>query len=103
MTQIIAERKNILFQFNEDTTSTRFINKAASGIIISAADANQTGVPRWAKVTHIGEEVDEVKVGEWVLLEPGRWTSGFYVDGTRYWKTDVDQVLAISDEPDNTY
>lgn len=103
MTQIITEHKNIIFQFNEDTISNRFINKTSSGIIISAADQNQSGVARWAKVTHIGPEVDEVQVGDYILLEPGRWTSGFYVDDQRYWKTDIDQVLAVSDTPDSTY
>jgi co-chaperonin GroES (HSP10) len=103
MTQIIAERNNVLFQFEEDTTSNRFVNATSSGILISAADQNQSGVARWAKVTHIGEQVEDVKVGEYILLEPGRWTSGFYVDGQRYWKTDVDQILATSDEPYSTY
>lgn len=103
MTQIIAERKNVIFQFVEDTISNRFVNKAASGIIISAHDLNQAGVSRWAKVTHIGEEVDEVAVGEYILLEAGKWTSGFYVDGVRFWKTDIDQVLATADEPQTTY
>ena len=103
MTQIIAERKNVLFQFIEDAIGNRFVNKAASGIIISSTDLNQSGIARWGKVTHIGEQVDEVQVGEYILLEPGKWTAGFYVDGTRYWKTDVDQILLTADEPTGTY
>ena len=43
------------------------------------------------------------QVGDHVLIEAGKWTTGFYVDGVRYWKTDDEVVLALGDEPTTTY
>ena len=47
----------------------------ASGLIIQSDNAKREGVhPRWAKVWAIGPEQEDVKVGEWILIEHGRWT-----------------------------
>ena len=106
---IKAVRKNVLFQFVEESVAgKRFINSTKSGIIIHSSDGNQAVTPRWGKVTHVGPEVDELKVGEYVLIEPGKWTVGFTVrdwhgDPHRYWKTDVDKILLAADEPQTTY
>lgn len=55
--------------------------KTASGIIIRSDDGKGHGVkPRWARVWAIGPEQQDVKVGEWILIEHGRWTRGVKVD-----------------------
>ena len=95
--------KNVIFQFVEDVTSTRFVNSTSTGLIISSQDTNQTGMPRWGKVTHIGPEVLDVKVGDYILIEGGKWTTGFTVGSERYWKTDEDVIMAIGDTPSTTY
>ena len=49
--------------------------RTASGLYIPSDDAKSSGIhPRWAKVWAIGPEQKDVKVGEWVLLEHGRWS-----------------------------
>jgi co-chaperonin GroES (HSP10) len=49
----------------------------AGGIILHSDDGKSTGIhPRWAKVYAIGPNQNEVKVGEWILLEHGRWSRG---------------------------
>ena len=106
--QIEALESNIIFQFAEQVTQTRFINTSESGILITSGDGNQTVYPRWGKVLHVGPEVREVKPGDFILIEPGKWTFGFYVgenfgEEDRYWKTDEDKVICISDEPGHTY
>lgn len=51
--------------------------KTLSGIIIPSDNGKVHGIhPRWAKVFAVGNEQKEVKVGEWILLEHGRWTRG---------------------------
>lgn len=47
-----------------------------SGIVISVDDnAKSTGIRnRWAKVWKVGEDVIDVKPGDWVLVEHGRWS-----------------------------
>ena len=60
--------------FGEQTT--------ASGLIISSDDGKTRGIyPRWAKVYNKGpDNNDPYEVGEWVLIEHGRWTRGFNVE-----------------------
>ena len=50
--------------------------KTAGGIVIQSDDGKAHGVkPRWAEVYKIGDECDlDVKEGQWVLIEHGRWT-----------------------------
>lgn len=102
-TQIEPLSKNIIFTFIEDTTSSRFINTAKSGILISSQDGQQSSIPRWGQVVAVGPDVKEVSVDEYILIDQGKWTSGFYVDGKRFWKTDEDCILCVSDEPGTTY
>lgn len=69
-------RNNVLvsdMSFEEQTT--------ASGIVIQSDDGKSHGVkPRWARVWAIGPEQAEVKVGEWIYVEHGRWTRGIKVE-----------------------
>jgi co-chaperonin GroES (HSP10) len=56
--------------------------KTASGIIIRDDDGTTRGIyPRWAKVHAKGNKnVDEYQIGDWVLVEHGRWTRGVKID-----------------------
>jgi len=55
--------------------------KTASGIIIKSDDGKSEGVrPRWGKVWAVGPEQTDVKVGEWILVEHGRWTRSITVE-----------------------
>jgi len=105
MTYLIeAINNNIIFTFVEDVTQTRFVNSSEAGFIISSLDGNQTLYPRWGKVISAGPDVTEIKDGDYILIEPGKWTTAYYVDKvTRIWKTDADCVIAVSDEPGSTY
>jgi co-chaperonin GroES (HSP10) len=49
--------------------------KTSSGIILPKDDGKVTGIhPRWGRVWAIGPEQKDLKIGEWVLIEHGRWT-----------------------------
>jgi co-chaperonin GroES (HSP10) len=53
------------------------MEKSAGGIVLPSDDGKSTGIhPRWAKVYAVGPNQQEVKVGEWILLEHGRWSRG---------------------------
>jgi len=102
--KIESIRNHIIFTFIEDVTQTRFVNSAESGLIISSLDGNQTLYPRWGKVISVGPDTAEIKYDDYILVEPGKWTTAFYVDkDTRIWKTDEDHVIAVSDAPGSTY
>jgi co-chaperonin GroES (HSP10) len=51
--------------------------KSRGGIIITDDDMKDYGIrPRWGQVKVVGANVEDVKVGDWVLVEHGRWTFG---------------------------
>lgn len=53
--------------FDQQTTDT--------GIIIGSDDGKSEGIkPRWGKVFAIGKDQHDVKVGDWILVDHGRWT-----------------------------
>jgi co-chaperonin GroES (HSP10) len=55
--------------------------KTASGIIIPGADGKTAGIhPRWGRVWAVGPEQKDVKIGEWIMIEHGRWTRKFEVE-----------------------
>lgn len=96
--------KNILvsdMNFDEQVT--------ASGIVILSDDGKTHGVkPRWCQVWAIGPEQHDVKVGDWVLVEHGRWTRSVTVkEGNNevvIRRVDPDAVMLISDNrPSDVY
>lgn len=53
------------------------MEKSIGGIFLPSDDGKSTGIhPRWAKVYAIGPNQQDVKEGEWILLEHGRWSRG---------------------------
>jgi co-chaperonin GroES (HSP10) len=59
--------------------------KTASGLIIKSDDGKVEGIyPRWARVWAVGpQHQEEFGVGDWILVEHGRWTRGIeYDDGS---------------------
>lgn len=78
-----------------------------SGIIIKSDDGKAHGVkPRWAKVYKKGSSCDlDVEVGQWILIEHGRWTRKIKIDDgesvKEVQKIEVASVLAVSDEKPN--
>jgi co-chaperonin GroES (HSP10) len=52
----------------------------ASGVILLGDDGKTDGIrPRWAKVYAVGPEQSDVSVGQWVLVEHGRWSRGLKI------------------------
>lgn len=82
--------------FGEQTTK--------SGLIISTDDGKERGIyPRWGKVYAKGpDNKDEYKVGDWILIEHGRWTRGMLieVDGEEIEirMAEAESILAMSEE-----
>jgi co-chaperonin GroES (HSP10) len=77
--------------------------KSAGGIIMMDDDGSEGGIhPRWGKVYAIGDQQEDVKVGEWVMVAHGRWSRGFKVkkDGTELEVRMIDEndILLVSDD-----
>lgn len=77
--------------------------KTKSGLIISDDDGQTRGIyPRWGRVYSIGpRNKDDYKVGDWILIEHGRWTRGLDMDSEDGDLTlrmvERESVLAVSD------
>ena len=55
--------------------------KLSSGILLLNDDGKSDGIrPRWARVFAVGPEQKEIKPGEWVYVEHGRWSRGIEVE-----------------------
>lgn len=80
----------------------------ASGLVIQSDNAKAHGIkPRWGKVYCIGPEQKNVKVGQWILVEHGRWTRAMHInDGEREVKVsrvETKSIMAVSDEKPNDF
>ena len=83
--------------------------KTAGGLIISSDDGKTRGIyPRCGKVYDKGpKNNDPYEVGDWVLIEHGRWTRAITLDDGTDNDLDVrmietESILAWSDEPPET-
>ena len=80
--------------------------KTKGGIILKDDDGSEGGIhPRWGKVYAIGDQQEDVKVGEWVMVSHGRWSRGFKVkkQGVELEVRMIDEndiLLVSQDEPD---
>jgi co-chaperonin GroES (HSP10) len=56
--------------------------RSSGGIVMLGDDGKDQGIhPRWARVYAVGpEHKEEYNVGDWVLVEHGRWSRGIEVD-----------------------
>jgi len=82
--------------FGEQTTK--------SGLIIKTDDGTTRGIyPRWGKVYDKGpRNEDDYKVGDWVLVEHGRWTRGVELNDITIRMVEAESILAYSEiKPDD--
>ena len=82
--------------FGEQTTK--------SGLILRSDDGQTRGIyPRWAQIYDKGpDNTEEYNVGDWVLIEHGRWTRGISIE-TESDKLEIrmvenESILAVSDQ-----
>ena len=78
--------------------------KTASGLIVLSDDGKAGGIhPRWGEVIAVGNEQQDVQVGQYVMVAHGRWSRGFELNGETVRTVDPKDVLGIQDEePNNT-
>lgn len=83
--------------------------KTTGGIIIQSDDGKAHGVkPRWAEVYKVGERCEiDVRPGQWILIEHGRWTRKVKIDDgegiKEFQKVEVNSILAVADEKPNDF
>lgn len=89
-------------------TDMNFDGSVSMGGIILRSDNGKThGIkPRWGRVYAIGPDQHDVEVGDWILMEHGRWTRAFNVENEdgpfELHKADTNAILLVrKDKPAN--
>ena len=77
--------------------------KSKGGIILLDDDGTEAGIhPRWAKVYAVGDQQDDVRIGQWLLVAHGRWSRALKVkkDGEELEVRMIDEndILLVSDD-----
>jgi hypothetical protein len=80
----------------------------AGGLIVKSDNGKAHGIkPRWGKVYCVGPKQIDVKVGQWILIEHGRWTRAMHInDGeheVKAHRVDVTGIMLVSDEKPNDF
>jgi co-chaperonin GroES (HSP10) len=80
--------------------------KTKGGLLLPADDMEQRGIrPRWCRVIAVGPKNEDVKPGEWVYVEHGRWTRGMDITDPETDETitvrmvDPKCIIMSADEP----
>jgi co-chaperonin GroES (HSP10) len=79
-------------------------SKTKSGIVLTSDDGKSSGLhPRWARVIFVGDDQKDVKPGQWVLLQHGRWTRAIAYEietgeEIKIHMVDNEGLLLVSDE-----
>ena len=81
----------------------------SSGIVLLDDDGKSDGIrPRWCQVYAVGPEQKDVEVGQWILVEHGRWTRAIEIENEHgtfdIRMIEAESVLAYSEEkPEDVY
>ena len=84
------------------------MQKTAGGLVLPDDNMTERGIrPRWAKIYAVGSDIDYVSVGQWVLMEHGRWSEGFDLEENGeifdLRQADGESILMVSDEEPTGY
>jgi len=80
---------------------------STGGIIIPNDNGKSTGIrPRWGQIYAVGPDQQDVRPGQWVCVEHGRWTRGIDVEDESgkitLRRVDPKDIMMVSDEqPDD--
>lgn len=80
------------------------MQKTKTGIYIPSDNGKTQGIhPRWGRVWAIGPDQTDVKVGEWILVEHGRWTRTIELESDNdsiieLRRVDTNAIMASADE-----
>jgi co-chaperonin GroES (HSP10) len=74
-----------------------------SGLILLNDNGTTLGIrPRWGRVYAVGPKQQDVRVGQWVCVDHGRWTRGLDIEDelgkTTIRRIDPKDILLVSDD-----
>lgn len=96
MSDIKPLKDSILFTFVQTTRDGYFRVETDWGFKLSGSDY-ATDKARWGLVEKIGPMVKHVKVGDYVLIEPLKWTTAVEFEGKKFWRTAEPHILGVQE------
>lgn len=95
----------IFFEFVENLTNNNFMPKTQSGIFITDLyDFSEVRQPKWGRILCCGPRVsEELRNSQYILIEPGKWTTRTTFEETDFWQTEESFILATTDNVEDTY
>lgn len=97
MSQIRALTDSVIFSFAQTTRAGYFRSETEWGFKF-AADDHATDKPRWGLVEFVGPDVKYVQPGDYILIEPLKWTLSVDFKDKQYWRTLESFIMLKSDE-----
>jgi len=102
MANLRAIQNHVIFQFEDETTRKDNFGKSLGqfcettdwGFEVSIYDESAKK-PRWATVISAGPKAYGVTENMRVLVESLKWTSSVKFQGELYWRTDMENILAV--------
>ena len=72
--------------------------KTSSGLLLNDKDGDVNAIrPRWFQVKSVGERVDFVAEGQYVLVAHGRWSKGMELGDEKIYLLDNEEILGTSE------
>lgn len=96
MTKLEALADSVIFSFVQTTRAGFFRAETDWGFKL-AQDDYESSKPRWGRVDEVGPDVKFVKTGDYILIEPLKWTFSVEFQDREYWRTIEPNILATSD------
>lgn len=73
----------------------------AGGIVLTNDDGKIRGIrSRWGKVYSVGEDITDIKEGQWILIDHGRWSRTIEVDGIQMNLVDYPAAVSLVSDDD---
>lgn len=98
MTKVVKAMRNKILAEMIDNPGEEITTPG--GIILMSKDGTESAVrPRWFKIYSVGDDIDWIAKGKYVLVDHGRWSNGMQVDtDLKLYLLDNKDCLMESDE-----
>ena len=95
MSELKPLKDSVIFTFVQTTRDGYFRAETDCGFKLAGSDY-ASDKARWGLVEKIGPDVKQIKVGEYILIEPLKWTTAVEHDGKKYWRTAEPHVMGTT-------
>lgn len=96
MSKLEALTDSVIFTFVQTTRDGFFRGETEWGFKMASDDIDSQK-PRWGKVEYVGPDVKHVAEGDYILIEPLKWTFSVEFESQKYWRTLEPHIMGTTD------